>query len=80
MTAQERRYEIVVQARVDGRWFRDYEDVEIVALAAGRTAIVVTLRDQAALHGFLTQVRDLALPLLLVRELTPGPDPGRNEP
>ena len=59
-------YEIRVQGRLDQRWSAwfdgltiSYEDDEITVLRG-------PLADEAALHGILIKVRDLALPLLAV--------------
>jgi hypothetical protein len=68
-------YEIRVQGRLDQRWSTwfdgltiSYEDEDITLL---RGSIV----DEAALHGLLIKVRDLALPLLaLNRVAESGPD------
>ena len=37
----------------------------------GQTTLTGPVADQAALHGMLARVRDLNLPLLLVRRLDP---------
>jgi hypothetical protein len=68
-------YEIRVQGRLDQRWSTwfdgltiSYEDEDITVL---RGSIV----DEAALHGLLIKVRDLALPLLAVNRVAEsGPD------
>jgi hypothetical protein len=59
-------YEIRVQGRLDQRWSTwfdgltiSYEDEEITVLRG-------LLVDEAAMHGVLIKVRDLALPLLAV--------------
>ena len=59
-------YEIRVQGRLDQRWsswfdglILSYEDEDITVLRG-------PLVDEAALHGVLIKVRDLALPLLAV--------------
>lgn len=60
-------YEIRVQGRLDQRWSTwfdgltiSYEDITVM-----RGPLV----DEAALHGVLIKVRDLALPLLAVRRV-----------
>jgi hypothetical protein len=41
-----------------------------------RPLITGPIVDQAALHGLLAKVRDLGLPLLSVRQISPGHEPG----
>jgi hypothetical protein len=49
------------------RWSSWFEGLSIVNVGPGETAIVGPVSDQAALHGLLAKVRDLALPLISVR-------------
>ncbi|HJU01977.1 MAG TPA: hypothetical protein VJ966_12320 [Actinomycetes bacterium] len=65
------RYEILVGAELDDRWSAWFEGLEITRVDPGRSLIAGTVPDQAALHGLLTRVRDLNLPLLSVRRVQP---------
>jgi hypothetical protein len=50
--------------------------LEITNLENGEAVLYGTIVDQAALHGLLTRVRDLGLPLVAVRSVGPtGEDP-----
>jgi hypothetical protein len=44
---------------------------EVTSDQAGQTTIAGPVTDQAAPHGPLAKIRDLGLPLLLVRQLNP---------
>ena len=80
MTAQTRglsahgraAYVITVQTGLDEHWSRWFDDMTItVSDGAGPAVTTLTgiVTDQAALHGLLDQIRDLALPLLRVEFL-----------
>jgi len=45
----------------------------------GDTLLTGAVVDQAALHGLLKRVRDLAVPLVSVNRLDPGPAPQPTE-
>jgi hypothetical protein len=45
--------------------------LEITNLENGEAVLYGTIVDQAALHGLLTRVRDLGLPLVAVRSVGP---------
>ena len=67
-------YEITVQGILDPRWSAWFGGLQMTSDAAGRTTITGPVADQAALHGLLTKIRDLGLPLLEVRRAEPpGP-------
>jgi hypothetical protein len=64
-------YEIRVQGHLDQRWSEWFDGLAISYDADGNTVLRGPLVDEAALHGVLNKVRDLALPLLAVsREQT----------
>jgi hypothetical protein len=64
-------YEIRVQGHLDQHWSEWFNDLAISYDADGNTVLRGPLADEAALHGMLSKVRDLALPLLAVsREQT----------
>ncbi|GHO50624.1 hypothetical protein [Ktedonospora formicarum] len=60
-------YEIRVQGQLDQHWSAWFDGLEISYDAHGNTMLRGPLVDEAALHGVLNKVRDLALPLLEVR-------------
>lgn len=59
-------YEIRVKGRLDGRWAACFDGLRLTDEGAGITLIYGPVADQAALHGVLTRVRDLGLPLISV--------------
>ncbi len=64
------RYEIRVDGVLDGRW-ADWFGGLRVEDDGSRTVIVGPLADQPALHGLLTQIRDLGLCLISVCRISP---------
>ncbi len=66
-----KHYEIQVEGRLGSSWadwfeglaIRDEPDAEGVC----RTTVLSGVMDQATLHGTLTKIRDLGIPLLSVR-------------
>ncbi len=67
-------YQIKVQGRLNDGWSAWFDDmsitVETVENGDDHTAITTltgAVVDQVALHGLLSRVRDLGLPLLLVQ-------------
>jgi len=60
------RYEIRVQGHLDQRWSEWFDGLAITYDGDGNTVLSGPLVDEAALHGVLIKVRDLALPLLAV--------------
>ncbi len=60
-------YEIRVQGRLDQRWSTWFDGLTISYEDEDITVMRGPLVDEAALHGVLIKVRDLALPLLAVR-------------
>ncbi len=64
-------YEIRVQGHLDQHWSEWFDGLAITYDGDGNTVLSGPLVDEAALHGVLIKVRDLALPLLAVsREKT----------
>jgi hypothetical protein len=64
-------YEIRVQERLDQRWSTWFDSLTISYEGEDITVLRGPLVDEAALHGILIKVRDLALPLLAVSRV-PG--------
>lgn len=59
-------YEIRVQGRLDQRWSNWFDGLTLSYEGEDITVLRGSLVDEAALHGMLIKVRDLALPLLAV--------------
>ncbi len=60
-------YEIRVKGILDNRWSEWFEGMTLSSDdASGQTTLSGPVADQAALHGLITKVRDLGLPLLSV--------------
>ncbi len=63
-------YQIKVQGRLSERWSNWFDGLTVTVseTQGGPTLTTLTgvVADQAALHGLLSGVRDLGLPLLLV--------------
>ena len=66
-------YEIRVRGHLDGRWTDWFGGLTLTLEANGDTLLTGLVVDQAALHGLLRKVRDLAMPLVSVTRLSPGP-------
>jgi hypothetical protein len=60
-------YEIRIMGHLDERRMRWFEGLTVSSCPDGETIISGPIIDQAALHGILNRIRDLGLPLLLVR-------------
>jgi hypothetical protein len=59
-------YLIRIKGRLEPRWSAWFEGLTVIPEANGDTLLRGPVVDQAALHGLLTRVRDLGLPLLSV--------------
>src|SRR5919202_1184452 len=74
-------YEIRLNGRLDGRWSAWFDGLSLTHESAGTTLIHGPVADQAALHGLLSKVRDLGVPLLSVTRVGPaGSDAPSSEP
>ena len=63
------RYEIRVRGVLDAHWSAWFDELRITREPGDVAVLTGPVADQAALHGLLARVRDLALPLLSVRRL-----------
>jgi hypothetical protein len=65
------RYEIRVEGVLDACWSAWFDGLEVTSDEHGQTTITGPVADQAALHGLLTKIRDLGLPLISVHRIEP---------
>jgi hypothetical protein len=65
-------HEIRIQGHLDGRWTDWLEGLTFTHETDGTTTLTGPLADQAALHGVLNKIRDLALPIVSVRRVDPS--------
>ncbi len=69
------RYEIRVKGHLDTRWAAWFDGLALSHGSDGTTLLRGPVVDQAALHGLLSKVRDLGLPLISLIQV----DPNSNE-
>ena len=62
-------YQIRVNGQLDPKWSDWFDGFAIIAQANNETLLTGLIADQAALHGVLAKLRDLGLPILLVKRL-----------
>jgi hypothetical protein len=62
-------HEIRVQGHLDERWADWLEGLAFTHESDGTTTLTGPLADQAALHGVLNRIRDLALPIVSVQRV-----------
>jgi len=62
-------YEIRVKGILDSKWADWFDGFAIAPQPSGDTVLTGLVADQAALHGLLSKVRDLGLPLLSVKRV-----------
>ena len=78
--SERQRYEVRVQGHLDTRWVDRLHGLTLTRERDGTTTLAGPLVDQAALHGLLSQIRDLGLPLISLRRVCPDrPDSEANE-
>lgn len=59
-------YEIRIQGHLDDRWAEWFDGLSFTYESDGTTILLGPIADQAALHGVLRKVRNLALTLVSV--------------
>ena len=64
-------WEIRLKGHLDARWAGWFEGLTLTREHDGTTALRGPVVDQAALHGLLSKVRDLGLPLVPVTHSEP---------
>jgi len=62
-------YQIRVEVNLDLKWSDWFDGFTITSLGNSGTSLTGLVADQAALHGLLGKIRDLGLPLLLVKRI-----------
>lgn len=72
-------YELRVQGRLDDRWSDWLGGLAVRRQDDGTTVLTGPIVDQAGLHGVITRIRDLGLPLLSVQRLGSGSERSRTE-
>ena len=65
-TDRSTQYQICLEGKLDERWLRWFEGLEVKANADDQTIIRGEF-DQSALHGLLNRIRDLGVPLISVQ-------------
>ena len=75
--SEAQRYEIRVQGHLDARWADWVDGLTLTRERDGTTTLTGPLLDQAALHGLLTRIRDLGLPLVSMRRVCPDREPAK---
>jgi len=64
-------YEIHFQGRLDPRWATWFDGLDVTDGPDGTSVLRGPVADQAALHGLLSRLRDLGLPLLSMTQVPP---------
>jgi hypothetical protein len=59
-------YQICLEGKLDDRWLRWFEDLEVKTNAEDQTIIRGEF-DQSALHGLFNRIRDLGVTLISVQ-------------
>lgn len=63
------QYEIRLKGHLEPRWAAWFDGLTLTQETDGTTVIRGSVIDQAALHGLLSKVRDLGLPLIAVTQI-----------
>ena len=66
-------YQIRIKGHLGRQWTDWFEGLAITLEDNGETLLTGPVVDQAALHGLLKKVRDLAMPLVSVIRVKPDP-------
>ena len=74
--SKQMQYQIRVKGQLDERWTDWFEGMNIKS-EGGVTTLSGPLNDQAALHGILSRIRDLGLPLISAQQFERGEDKSR---
>ncbi len=63
-------YEIRVRSKLDARWSRWFANMQIIPQPNGECLLTGPIRDQAALYGAISRLRDLGLVLISVHRVS----------
>jgi hypothetical protein len=77
---QEAVYVIRLRVHLAPRWNGSFGPMTITPEPNGDTILTGPAIDQAALHGVLTKIRDLGLPLLSLTRIDPGKNHRKDTP
>src|SRR5260370_31558835 len=66
-------YQIRIKGHLGRQWTDWFEGLTVTLEDNGETLLTGSVVDQAALHGLLKKVRDLAMPLVSVMRVKPDP-------
>ena len=66
-------YQIRIKGHLGDQWTDWFEGLTITLEDNGETLLTGPVVDQAALHGVLKKVRDVAMPLVSVMRMKPDP-------
>lgn len=77
MTGPVVRYRIRVQGHLDAHWSTWFDGMTLARHDDGTTTLEGAVADQAELHGLLTRVRDLGIPLVSVTRVPRCSSAGR---
>jgi hypothetical protein len=69
-----RRYEFRIGGRLDRRWRRWFDGLDVVEEGDHTTTLRGDLIDQAAMHGVLGRLRDLGVTLISMRVVDDAQD------
>lgn len=72
-------YEIKIQGHLAPHWSDWFDGLAITHDQSGNTILIGEVPDQAALHGLLSKVRDMNLPLVSVTAVSPNSTIVKNE-
>ena len=67
-------YEVRIRGTFDESWSDWFDGFAIEPQADNETLLTGSVRDQISLHGVLSRIRDLGLPLLSVQRLQTSED------